>query len=134
MKGKTVLVIEDDEMNMKLVRTLLKLGDFDILEACNAEKGIALAREYLPDLILMDLQLPGMDGLSATRIIRRDAELMDLPIVALTAFAMQGDNEKALEAGCVGYLTKPIDTRSFLKTIGDFIKNDRGETMRRTKA
>jgi len=134
MKGKTVLVIEDDEMNMKLVRTLLKLGDFDILEACNAEKGIALAREHLPDLILMDLQLPGMDGLSATRIIRRDAELMDLPIVALTAFAMQGDNEKALEAGCVGYLTKPIDTRSFLKTIGDFIKNDHGETMRRTKA
>lgn len=124
MKGKTVLVIEDDEMNMKLVRTLLRLGDFDVLEATNAERGIALAREHRPDLVLMDLQLPGMDGLCATRIIKGDAALTDLPIVALTAFAMQGDTEKALDAGCVGYLTKPIDTRSFLEVISCFIKSD----------
>jgi CheY-like chemotaxis protein len=124
MRKKTVLVIEDDEMNMKLVRTLLKLGDFEVLEANNAEKGIGLAREHRPDLILMDLQLPGMDGLHAAGIIREDAAIKDLPIVALTAFAMRGDYEKALDAGCVGYLTKPIDTRGFLDTISEFMKSD----------
>jgi len=134
MKGKTVLVIEDDDMNMKLVRTLLKLGDFKVLEATDAEKGIAAAREHRPDLILMDLQLPGMDGLSATRILREDTTLVDLPIVALTAFAMQGDNEKAFDAGCIGYVTKPIDTRSFLKTISGFINSDRDETTPQVKA
>lgn len=122
MKRQTVLVIEDDEMNMKLVRTLLKLGEFSILEATSAEAGIALAKAHLPDLVLMDLQLPGMDGLCATRTLKNDASTASLPIVALTAFAMQGDNERALEAGCVGYLTKPIDTRSFLETVRSFIQ------------
>ncbi len=122
MKGKTILVIEDDEMNMKLVRTLLKLGNFEILEASSAEKGIALASERRPDLILMDIQLPGMDGLSATRILRETPGLDEIPVIALTALAMQGDNEKAIEAGCTGYLTKPIDTRSFLETIAWYIR------------
>lgn len=128
MTDKTVLVIEDDHMNMKLVRTLLSMGGVRVLEADNAETGISLAREHRPNLILMDLQLPGMDGLCATRMIRGDAATADLPVVALTAFAMHGDNEKALEAGCNGYLTKPIDTRSFLETITRFLKEHHSGT------
>lgn len=122
MRGRTVLVIEDDEINMKLVRILLKLGEFDVIEATDAEKGIALARKHRPDLILMDLQLPGMDGLVATRLIKQDEAIRDLPVVALTAFAMEGDTERAFEAGCAGYLAKPIDTRTFLDAVSRFIQ------------
>ena len=122
MENKTILVIEDDEMNMKLVKILLRIGKYNILEAIDAESGIRLVREKRPDLVLMDIQLPGMDGLTAVRIIKKDADLKDMPVMALTAYAMQGDQEKALEAGCAGYLSKPIDTRSFLKTIALYIK------------
>ena len=122
MENKTILVIEDDEMNMKLVKILLRIGKYNILEAIDAESGIRLVREKRPDLVLMDIQLPGMDGLTAVRIIKKDADLKDMPVMALTAYAMQGDQEKALEAGCEGYLSKPIDTRSFLKTIALYIK------------
>lgn len=120
----TILVIEDDEMNMKLVRALIALGKHDILEAVNAEGGIQLARELHPDLILMDIQLPGMDGLSATRAIKEETGIGHIPIVALTSHAMQGDEEKALDAGCDGYLTKPIDTRGFLGIIGKYLESD----------
>ena len=124
MENKTVLVIEDNEMNMKLVRTLLAIGKYRVLEAIDAEAGILLAREHRPDLILMDIQLPGIDGLSATRIIKNGAALKDIPIVALTSYAMEGDEEKAAEAGCVGYIPKPIDTRDFLGTISRFFMHD----------
>jgi CheY-like chemotaxis protein len=124
MEQKTVLVVEDNEMNMKLVRTLLQLGRYQVLEAVDAETGIELAREHQPDLILMDIQLPGMDGLSATRVIKEDAAFKDIPVVALTSYAMQADEEKAMEAGCTGYLAKPIDTRSFLETVSQFLKHD----------
>ena len=83
----------------------------------NAEEGIQLARENRPALILMDIQLPGMDGLEATRVIRNDTDLCRTPIIALTSYAMQGDEDKAIEAGCDNYITKPIDTRNFLKFI-----------------
>jgi CheY-like chemotaxis protein len=119
--GKKVLVIEDNELNMKLVRSLLKLGEFEVAEAETAEKGIQLARDCHPDLMLMDIQLPGMDGLEATRKIKKDGSLNGIPIVALTSYAMQGDEEKALAAGCVGYITKPIDTKVFLKTIKKYL-------------
>jgi len=122
----TVLVIEDNELNLKLVRSLLTLGQYQILEAANAEKGIELAREYHPDLILMDVQLPGMDGLTATRIIKKDPDLKEIPVMALTSYAMSGDEGKAIEAGCDGYMTKPIDTRSFLDTISRFIRHNEG--------
>ena len=121
MKGKTVLVIEDNEMNMKLVRVLLQMGQYDILEAVDAESGIPLARAHKPDLILMDIHLPGMDGLSATRIIKKDPALKQIRVIALTSYAMEGDEKKAMEAGCDGYITKPIDTRTFLDTIRKFI-------------
>jgi CheY-like chemotaxis protein len=118
---KKVLVIEDNPLNMKLVRVLLGAADFEVLQATDAEKGIALARESRPDLILMDVQLPGMDGLSATRVIRADSGLGEIPIVAITSFAMAGDDEKARQAGCTGYVTKPINTRTFLDEITKYL-------------
>ena len=124
MKFKTILVVEDNKLNMKLVKGLIKIGKYRLLEAMDAESGIELIREKRPDLVLMDIQLPGMDGLSATKIIKEDPELKDIPIVALTSFAMQGDEEKALAAGCTGYITKPIDTRKFLETVSQYLKND----------
>ncbi len=117
MQDKPVLIIEDNELNLKLVRSLLKIGGYTVMEAIDAETGIRLIREHQPDMILMDLQLPGMDGLSATWLIKIDPVLRDIPVVALTAYAMQGDEEKAKEVGCAGYITKPIDTKSFLETV-----------------
>ncbi len=124
MKVKTILVIEDNKLNMKLVNGLVKIGKYRMLEAIDAESGIELIREHRPDLVLMDIQLPGMDGLSATKIIKEDPELKDIPIVALTSYAMQGDKEKALAAGCTGYIAKPIDTRKFLETVSQYLKDD----------
>ena len=126
MEKKSILIVEDNAFNMKLVRSLLKFGPYDILEAEDAETGLDLVQKHKPDLILMDIQLPGMDGLAATRIIKKDPALKDIPIIALTGFAMEGDEQKARAAGCDGYITKPIDTRSFLKTVSDFLKTDKG--------
>jgi CheY-like chemotaxis protein len=124
MANETVLVIEDNEMNMKLVRSLLQIGKYRVLEAIDAEAGIQLAREHHPDLILMDIQLPGIDGLTATRKIKNDPAVKDINIVALTSYAMQGDEDKARDAGCIGYIAKPIDTRKFLETLSSFLSDD----------
>jgi len=124
MTIKTILVVEDNELNMKLVRGPIKIGKYGMLEAIDAESGIEQIREQRPDLVLMDIQLPGMDGLSATKIIKEDPALKDIPVVALTSYAMQGDEEKALEAGCSGYIAKPIDTRKFLETISQYLKDN----------
>ena len=118
MNNKTILVIEDNELNMKLVRSLLMIGNYTILEAVDAESGIKLARKKNPDLVLMDIQLPGMDGLAATQILKADRKIM---IIALTSHAMDGDEKKVKEAGCDGYITKPIDTRHFLQQISDYL-------------
>ena len=118
MNNKTILVIEDNKLNMKLVRSLLKIGNYTILEAVDAESGIKLARKKNPDLVLMDIQLPGMDGLAATQILKADRKIM---IIALTSHAMDGDEKKVKEAGCDGYITKPIDTRHFLQQISDYL-------------
>lgn len=122
MKDKKILVIEDNELNMKLVKGLLRIGNYTRLGAVNAESGMDLARQHRPDFILMDIQLPGMDGLSATRILKEDPSLKEIPVVALTSFAMQGDEDKAISAGCDAYITKPINTRSFLQTISRYMK------------
>ncbi|MGD2014709.1 MAG: response regulator [Desulfobacterales bacterium] len=124
MKTKTILVIEDNKLNMKLVKELINIGKYRMLEANDAESGIQQIREQQPDLVLMDIQLPGMDGLSATKIIKEDPALKDIPIIGLTSYAMQGDEEKALAAGCSGYITKPIDTRKFLETVSEYLKDD----------
>ena len=121
MADQRILVIEDNALNMKLVRSLLLRGGYQVIEAGDAETGIAQAQEQHPDLILMDIQLPGMDGLSATRHIRSDATLRDIPVVALTSYAMQEDKENTLDAGCVGHISKPIDTRKFLDLVSEYI-------------
>lgn len=122
MAKKTILVVEDNELNMKLVRSLLTIGKYEIVEASDAETGIKLVREKNPDLILMDIQLPGMDGLTATKIIKTDPVIKHIPVVAFTSFAMDGDEEKAIVVGCTGYITKPVDTKNFLKTLESFFK------------
>jgi CheY-like chemotaxis protein len=121
MANETVLVVEDNAINMKLVRSLLQIGKYRVLEAVDGESGIKLAREHHPDLILMDIQLPGMDGLTATREIKNDPAAKDISVVALTSYAMQGDEEKVRDAGCAGYIAKPIDTRRFLEIVGQFL-------------
>lgn len=126
MMQKTVLVIDDNELNLKLMKSLLQLGGYQTLEATSAEAGIDCVRKQKPDLILMDVQLPGMDGLQATQIIRNDFGLKELPIVALSGYAMKEDEIKAVEAGCDGFMAKPIDTRGFLKTISQFITSEPG--------
>ena len=123
MEPKTILIIEDNQLNMKLVKTLLQIEKHQVLEAGSAENGLEIAKERLPDLILMDIQLPGMNGLEATRIIKEDPEMTNIPVVALTSFAMQGDEEKAISAGCEGYITKPIDTREFTKMVAQYYSN-----------
>lgn len=122
MAGEKILVIEDQPLNLELVRDLLELGGYAVLQAATAEEGLALARTAQPDLILMDISLPGMDGLTATCRLKEDPATQQIPVVALTAHAMKGDPEKAQEAGCAGYLTKPIDTRTFLEQVRDHLK------------
>ena len=121
MQNKSILIIEDNALNMKLARSLLQIGKYNVLEAVDAESGIQIAREKQPDLILMDIQLPGMDGLTATKLIKNDLFLKTIPVVALTSYAMRGDEEKAIAAGCSGYIVKPIDTRIFLNTIRKYL-------------
>ena len=120
-EAKRVLVIEDNELNMKLVVALLTHSKLDVLCAADAESGLEMAKEHRPDLILMDIQLPGMDGLAATRLLKNSPGLKDIPVIALTGYAMKGDKEKALAAGCADYISKPIDTRSFHKRIRPFL-------------
>ena len=121
MKEEKVLIIEDNELNRKLITSLLLLKNYKVLEAEDAETGIEIARKWMPDLILMDIQLPGMDGLTATRVLKSDDNLKSIPIVAVTSYAMSGDEDKAIAAGCVGYITKPIETREFIKSISGYI-------------
>lgn len=116
-----ILVIEDNIINMKLAALLLRRGGHEVLQARDAEEGIRIARERLPKLILMDVQLPGMDGLAATRLLRAAAATKGIKIVALTALAMSGDKEKIEGAGCDGYLTKPIHYQELLKVVAEMV-------------
>jgi len=122
MKPYVILVVEDNAMNLKLVKSLLGLGKLYVLEAGDAEVGIQMAKIHLPDLILMDIQLPGIDGLQATRLIKEDPTLAHIPVIALTSHAMRGDDQRAKDAGCDGYITKPINTRTFLDDLFTYIK------------
>lgn len=118
---KQVLVVEDNPANMKLATFLLQHAGYRVLQAGTAAEGIALAREQRPDLILMDVQLPGMDGLAATRILKDDEALRAIPVVALTAFAMMGDEARILAAGCDGYIAKPIQYKDFLARVATLL-------------
>ena len=115
-----ILIVEDEPKNLKLVSDLLQRFGYVTIEATDGEQGVELAKARKPDLILMDIMLPKMDGLEATRILKADATTRNIPVLALTSYAMAGDKERMLQAGCDGYLTKPIDIKEFLKTVGDY--------------
>jgi CheY-like chemotaxis protein len=121
MTRNKILIIEDNLLNLELVTDLLEANGFMVSSAQTAEEGLRLARELAPDLVLMDISLPGMDGLAATRQFKADPATRHLAVVALTANAMRGDEEAALKAGCDGYLTKPVNTRTFAASVTQFI-------------
>lgn len=116
-----ILVVEDNPANLKLVTDVLEFEGHGIVKAMDAVQAQIILVGALPDLILMDLALPGMDGLTLTRKLKAEVRTRQIPIVALTAFAMKGDARKALNAGCVGYITKPIDTRKFPAQVATFL-------------
>ena len=118
-----ILVVEDNAANMKLTVLLLERDGHEVLQANDAEEGIRIAQTRLPKLILMDVQLPGMDGLTATRQLKSDVATRKIKIVALTALAMSGDREKIEAAGCDGYIAKPIRYQEFLKVVGKMVAN-----------
>jgi CheY-like chemotaxis protein len=116
-----ILVVDDNPLNIKLVADVLGSEGFTVERAQDAQQAQAILKHSLPDLILMDIALPGMDGLTLTRLLKADARLSHIPVVALTASAMKGDDKKALAAGCAGYITKPIDTRDFARQVRSFL-------------
>jgi two-component system, cell cycle response regulator DivK len=116
-----VLVVEDNPANMTLATFLLKSAGHTVLTATDAESGLTLARTEQPDLILMDIQLPGMDGLQATGLLKADEATRAIPVIALTALAMKGDEERIRAAGCDGYIAKPLAYRAFLATISNHL-------------
>ena len=128
-----ILIIEDNLLNLELATDLLEANGFVVHSAQTAEEGVRMAREILPDLVLMDFSLPGMDGLSATKNLKANPETRHLAVVGLTAHAMKGDEETALNAGCHGYLTKPIDTRTFIAAITRFIAANLNQTTNNTQ-
>ena len=118
---KTVLIVEDNELNMKLFRDLLEAQDYEVLETREGLQALTLARQHHPDLILMDIQLPEFSGLEVTKWLKEDDELRAIPVIAVTAFAMKGDEERIREGGCEAYLSKPISVMSFLETIRGYL-------------
>ena len=118
---KTVMIVEDNELNMKLFNDLLQSQGYNTVQSTDGKDVLKLARQHRPSLILMDVQLPGVSGVELTRTLKADAELKTIPIVAVTAFAMKGDEEKIREGGCDGYLSKPISVPVFLETVAKFI-------------
>lgn len=120
-----ILIVEDNEINRKLIRTILSSKGHLLIEARDGEEALQSIVMERPDLVLMDIQIPKIDGLEATRRIRAMEDLKDTPIIALTAHAMEGDKEKILDAGCDGYIAKPINTRAFLSEIESIITGRR---------
>jgi len=120
--GRRVLVVEDNDMNMQLVEYLLEEGGVDIVKATSGEEALSITRGGQAfDLILMDIHLPGMDGLSVVRAMKTDDKTARVPILALTAHAMRGDKDRFLEAGCDGYISKPIDVKTFMSSIEQYL-------------
>lgn len=120
--AKTVLIVEDNELNMKLFHDLLDAHGYDTLQTKDGLEALAIAREKRPDLILMDIQLPEVSGLEVTKWIKEDDELKSIPVVAVTAFAMKGDEEKIRAGGCEAYIAKPISVQLFLDTVKQFLE------------
>jgi two-component system cell cycle response regulator DivK len=114
---KTVLIVEDNELNMKLFNDLLEAHGYRTVQTRDGKEAVPLAREHRPDLILMDIQLPEVSGLQVTQWLKEDSALRDIPVIAVTAFAMKGDEEKIRQGGCEAYLSKPISVAKFLETV-----------------
>jgi len=119
--NKVILVIEDQEDNRLIVHDLLSSVNYEIIEAVTGEAGVRCAETHHPDLILMDIQLPGIDGYEATRRIKANPELSSIPIIAVTSYALSGDDVKAFDSGCDAYVSKPFSPRALLKTIRQFL-------------
>ena len=119
--GKRVLIVEDNELNMKLFNDLLEAHGYTTLQTRDGVEALQMAREHKPDLILMDIQLPEVSGLEVTKWIKEDEDLRAIPVIAVTAFAMKGDEEKIREGGCEAYIAKPISVMNFLSTVDQFL-------------
>lgn len=119
--SKKILIVEDNELNMKLFNDLLQANGYETVQTMDGRDAMSLAREHRPDLILMDIQLPEISGLEVTKMMKADDDLRDIPVVAVTAFAMKGDEEKIRQGGCEGYIAKPISVPTFLETITKFL-------------
>ncbi|GGC57340.1 response regulator [Chelatococcus reniformis] len=119
--AKTILIVEDNELNMKLFSDLLEAHGYRTLKTAHGIDAMELARADRPDLILMDIQLPEVSGLEVTRWLKQDPDLKAIPVIAVTAFAMKGDEERIREGGCEGYLSKPISVSKFLETVRNYV-------------
>src|SRR5437867_3403736 len=128
MNNESILIIEDNPVNVKLFRVLLEKAGFDIRTAGDADEARAVLSNFEPRLILMDVQLPGIDGLELTRRLKANPRYQQIPIVALTAYAMKADQERALDAGCVGHIAKPIDTRTFVNAVKHYLEAEPAAT------
>lgn len=122
--AKTVLIVEDNELNMKLFNDLLQAHGYVTVGTRHGGEAVDLARQHRPDLILMDIQLPEISGIDVTRRLKADPELKAIPVIAVTAFAMKGDEERIREGGCEAYLSKPISVAKFLETVRQFLPDD----------
>lgn len=125
MPSRSILVVDDNAANVKLAAFVLEVRGFDVRTACNAEEAMVEITSRPPTLVLMDLQMPGTDGLTLTRLLKADPQTRDILIIAFTAYAMEGDARKALDAGCDGYLSKPIDTRIFADQVEGLLRTAR---------
>ncbi len=123
---KTALIVEDNALNLKLMRDLLEASDIATLQTKDGSRALEMVREHRPDIILMDIQLPDVSGLDVTRQLKADTELRDIPIIAVTALALRGDEERVLEAGCNAYISKPISVAKFLAEVKKFLGEDGG--------
>jgi two-component system, cell cycle response regulator DivK len=121
MSAKTVLIVEDNELNMKLFHDLLDAQGYQTLQTREGLQALAMARQHRPDLILMDIQLPEVSGLEVTKWLKEDDELNHIPVIAVTAFAMKGDEERIREGGCEAYIAKPISVLHFMNTVRKFL-------------
>jgi len=126
MSGEAILVVDDNPINLKLLRVLLSGEGYDVHSAVDAEEAVILLESLRPRLILMDLQLPGMDGYELTRRLKADGQTRDILILAVTSYAMKGDERRALEAGCDGYLSKPIDTQALPAILASHLRPNEG--------
>ena len=129
--SKCVMIVEDNELNMKLFNDLLEAQNYQTIQTNNGRDALELARAHRPDLILMDIQLPEVSGLDVTKQLKQDAQLAKIPVIAVTAFAMKGDEERIREGGCEAYISKPISVMHFLETVksylGDGGHDDKGK-------